>query len=79
MKDKRVFGRLLIRRPEAGEDLFGVGVWVPPAPTGDVVARINECAQWALAFFVGEVRCERFVVGINLGPIADTLGGVVIV
>jgi hypothetical protein len=62
---KRVFGRFVIRRPEAGEDFFGLGVWIPPALAGNLVARTNECAQWALAFLVGKVRLERRVCRIG--------------
>jgi hypothetical protein len=73
IKYKSVCGRLVVRRPKIGEDLFGPGVWVPPALTGNLVARVNECGQWTLAFLVGEVRRERLVGCIDLSPLANTL------
>ena len=67
----------MVRRPKTGEHLFGPGAWVPPALTGNLVARVNDCGQWTLAFLVGEVRCERLVGCIDLSPLANTLRGII--
>ena len=66
----------MIRRPKARENLSGPGIWVPPALTGNLVARLNECTQGTLAFVVGEMRCERLVGCIDLDPLADALRGI---
>ena len=68
---------LVVGRPETGEELFGAGVWVPPALTGNLVARGDDCCQRTLAFVVGKVRCERLVGCIDLSPLANTLRGII--
>jgi hypothetical protein len=77
VQDEGIRRRLVVCGAEPGENFPRFRVRIAPAAAGDLGAGVDAGAERRLAFFVGEMRLEAFVRGVDLGPLAHACGRVV--